>query len=52
MKKSLHGLILKGTRIIVPNSQRQDVFKQIHAGYIGCQNVYTEQTGCILAWFV
>ena len=29
------GLLLKGTRLIVPTSQRQDLLRQIHAGHLG-----------------
>ena len=39
MMKSLlkieDGLLLKGTRIIVPTGQRQDPIKQFHAGHLG-----------------
>ena len=29
------GLILKGTRIIIPNSKREDILKLIHEGHLG-----------------
>ena len=28
-------LILKGTRIIIPNSKREDILKLIHEGHLG-----------------
>ena len=29
------GLILKGTRIIIPEKMREDILKQIHEGHLG-----------------
>ena len=29
------GLLLLGTRIIIPTSQRQDLLKQLYAGHLG-----------------
>ena len=44
------GLILKGTRIVIPDKMREDILKQIHEGHLGlnkCQmrvkKLYTGQ---------
>ena len=29
------GLILKGTRIVIPNKQQQAILKQLHEGHLG-----------------
>ena len=29
------GLVLKGTRIIIPNKKREDILKLIHEGHLG-----------------
>ena len=31
------GLILKGTRFVVPNKQRETILNQIHDGHLGLQ---------------
>ena len=35
------GLILKGTRIVIPDEKREEILKQIHEGHLGlnkCSN--------------
>ena len=29
------GLMLKGTRIVIPNAKREEILKQIHEGHLG-----------------
>ena len=31
------GLILKGTRIVIPNKQRETILNKIHDGHLGLQ---------------
>ena len=46
------GLILKGTRIVIPDKMREDILKQIHKGHLGlnkCQmRVKETYTGQVL----
>ena len=45
------GLILKGTRIVIPNKQWQAILKQLHEGHLGLNKCKLKSQGdCLLAW--
>ena len=45
------GLILKGTRIVIPTKQHQAVLKQLHEGHLGLNKCKLRaKEHCILAW--
>ena len=45
------GLILKGTRIVIPNKQCKAVLKLIHEGHLGLNKLQAAcKRNCVLAW--
>ena len=45
------GLILEGTRIVIPGKQHQAILKQIHKGHLGLNKCKLRaKENCLLAW--
>lgn len=45
----VRGILLKGTKVVVPKSMRQEILARIHAGHLGLQKC-KERAMCLVFW--
>lgn len=45
-----NGLLLKGSRLVVPASMRLDMFDKLHAGHQGIVKCHVRARECLVAW--